>query len=131
MKKLLLIAICYVLMPSKASAQTYAWDSAISSGTVWTINIASQTSVSVSTAVNTGALAGAHVIEIYNLASNNKTINCSYTSGVSTTSTNNYYGREIPPGVGVQYGILVGKITPFCQTQDTTASTRVTITQIK
>ena len=98
-----------------------------------TISIcASGAAVDVTAATSSGTLAGAFAIEIYNLAASTNTINCGQTTSVSSAVTSNWYGREVPAGVGVYYAVPPSTTKTRCVTQNSVGGcTRATITQFK
>ena len=97
---------------------------------VQAVDVSSYTPTNVSAATSSGTIAGTFAIEVYNLAANSNTINCGFSTSLSTISTNAWYGREVAPGTGVIYQVL-SKTPLYCMTQSITATTRATITQLK
>jgi len=95
-----------------------------------TIDIDSQTPTNVTATMTGGTLARAFAVEVYNLDTSNF-INCGFTTSVSTTSSDSTYGREIAPRTGVYFGVNPNIEPISCLTQNTSADTRATITQLK
>lgn len=97
-----------------------------------TINVcASGGAVDVTAATSSGTLAGAYAVEVYNIAGSTSTINCGQDVSLSSASTSAWYGREVPPGVGVYYAVPPSTRKTRCMTQNSGGCTRVTITQLK
>lgn len=87
--------------------------------------------VDVTATTSSGTLAGAFAIEVYNLASSTVTINCGQDLSLSTNSSSAWYGREVPPGIGVYYAVPPSTRKTYCKTQDSAGCSRATITQFK
>lgn len=97
---------------------------------IQTVAVTSQTYVDVANITSSGTLSGYFGIEVYNPASSAATIVCGFDVMLSTLVANAWYGREIGAGLSVYWGVPSYRKL-YCQTLSTTASTRVTVTQIK
>lgn len=129
----LLCFLALLALPASVAAQGvgYTQEVATSTGTIYTITVTTA-SLDVMSAVPNGKLNGAYAVEVFNLASSTQTINCAYDSNVSTTSTSNFYGREVPVGQGMVWQVLQGKISVFCRSQGVTVGgIRATVTQVR
>lgn len=124
----------FLLIPCVSNAQQgiqNVHEVATSTGSiVQTMSVSSQTVTGVAVNTSSGTLLGAFAIEVYNLQANSKTVNCGFDLSLSSTSSSAWYGREVPPGVGVYFAVPSYR-TLYCLTQDVTAATRVTVTQFK
>lgn len=97
---------------------------------IQTIGVSSQPAIDVATATSSGTLSGYYSIEVYNLAASTSTLNCGFDPMVSTTSTNVWYGREVPAGVGVYFAVPSYRKL-WCMSQSINGTTKATITQLK
>lgn len=141
MKKLLLLGCLLIPSAAKAQGLSYTLETATSSGTIYSVGIASQPAVDVTSITVGGILYGGYALEVYNHAGSTSTINCGYNSLVSTSefnvggsnpgAINTNYGREIAPGQSVVYHILQGKLHLFCMSQSVKGPTAATITQLR
>lgn len=133
MKYLLLLLLC----PS-AYAQSNiqnVHEVATSTGSITqTISLCNTGASDVAAATSSGTLAGSFGIEVYNLAASTSTVNCGPNIAVSTNQGSAFYGREVPAGSGVYWGIASTRKL-YCLTQNSSgvggSCTRVTITQLK
>jgi len=102
-------------------------------GSIYTINICTTDgALDVTNKTTGGTIAGAFAVEVYNLAASTNTVNCSFSSSLSTASASGYYGREVPKGIGVVWQIRQKSTRKlYCMTQNPDGCTRATITQIK
>lgn len=120
------MSICY-----GQSSVTNVHEVAQSSWTVYSINIPSHTPVDVASTTAGGILYGAFGVEVYNVAASTVNLNCGFNASVSTQPTSNFYGREIPPGSAVYFGLAPAQNKIFCQGAGSQITTKATITQIK
>lgn len=130
MKYLLLLLLC-----PNAFAQSNVQnvhEVATSTGSITqTINVcATSKAIDVAATTSSGTLAGAFAIEVYNLASSTNSVICGPNIAVSTDPFNAFYGREVPAGVGVYWGITSARKL-YCWTANLLGCTRATITQLK
>lgn len=119
-----------ILAVYQVKAATEFHEVASSSGTVGTVNLVQATATNMTSSSPNGTLAGAFAIEIYNTDST-KTINCGFSDTVSTQTSRTLYGREILPKTGYTFQVNPSAISLFCMTQNTTASSTATVTQVK
>lgn len=139
-----LLFVLYILIPMAEVhgqfQQQSVQETANQDGNVQSVNIcASGGAVDVTAATSTGTISGAFAVEVYNLAASTSTLNCGFTLNVTSASTNAWYGREIPAGVGIYFGLrqnIVSTATAglrklYCMTQNSSGCTRATITQVK
>lgn len=87
------------------------------------------TAIDVAATTSSGTLAGAFSIEVYNVGASTQIVNCGFDPSLSATVTNAWYGREVPPGVGMVWQKLTNRIL-YCINAIAGCS-RVTITQMK
>lgn len=120
----------FLLIPCAASAQQgiqNVHEVALSTSSITqTISIGT-TALDVAATTSSGTVSGAFAIEVYNVAGSSQTINCGFDQAVSTSKASVWYGREVPPGVGVTWQKQSGRklwcVAPFF--------TVATITQMK
>lgn len=97
---------------------------------VQSISVATQTPTDVALATSSGTLSGYYSIELYNPAASASTVVCGFDLMLSTLVANAWYGREVIAGSGVYWAVPSYRKL-YCQSLSTTASTRVTVTQLK
>lgn len=126
-----LIWLCLAVPAAAQSNVQNVHEVALSTSTIiQTVAVTSQTYVDVSAASSSGTLAGRFAIEVYNPSANASAVVCGFDVALSTLVANAWYGREIGAGLGVYWAVPSSRKL-YCQTLSTTASTRVTVTQIK
>lgn len=137
MKILSLLGLTLLAMAAPAAAQVggvqNVHEVALTTTTITqTINLCgSGGATDVTAATSSGTLAGAFAIEVYNLAASTVTINCGQDLSLSSTSTSAWYGREVPPGIGLYYAVPPSTRKTYCITQNATGCSRASITQFK
>ena len=130
--KSLLVGLFFLAVPASAQTITNVHEVALSTETrIQTINLCDTSGAGNVTALtSSGTLKGAFAIEVYTVAAATNTVNCGFDVNLSSNQYSAQYGREVPPGVGVYWGVQVGRVLR-CMTQNSGGCTRVTITQAK
>lgn len=119
------------LLPCSISAQVVDMHEVAKSTEtrVQSVNVCNVT-LDVANATSSGTLSGAFAIEVYNVAAATNTINCGFDANLSTNVYSAQYGREVPAGVGVYWGVI-SKRKLYCLSQNSAGCTRATVTQFK
>lgn len=130
--KSLIFGLFFLAVPVSAQTITNVHEVALSTETrIQTINLCDTSgAANVTSLTSSGTLKGAWGIEVYNVAAATVTINCGFDNNLSTNVYSAQYGREVPKGVGMYWGVQVGRVLR-CMTQNAAGCTRVTITQLK
>ena len=104
MKSLILL----FALATSASAQqgfTNVHEVALTTSTIIQSIALGTTTTDVAAGISSGVVSGYFGVEVYNQSSSSSTIVCGFDPSLSTAVGNIWYGRQVPAGIGVYYGV--------------------------